>query len=211
MVGLGCLDESDHRGEWKDLPDELFLRRACCACDTRERRPVRRQARLQKQSRKELLTVRFLWLRAQGQHQATSNFSPSPSMRESACESTLPPESTMPTRLQSFGIFFVKTAAAAAVPDGSTSNFIRNSMKRMVCIMSSSLTVNTASAFARVTGKVSAPGVWTRKPSAIVGGGGIFTRSPLRIDCSVSFAVSGSTAKHLIDGLIDFTAVLTPA
>src|SRR5205807_7835496 len=47
--------------------------------------------------------------------------------------------------------------------------------------------------------------------SAIVGGGEIFTRSPFSNDCCVSFAVSGSTAKHLIEGCNPFAAVLTPA
>ena len=39
-----------------------------------------------------------------------------------------------------------------------------------------------------------------RMPSAIVGGGGIVTRSPLRIDRYVSLAVSGSTPKTCIPG-----------
>jgi len=105
----------------------------------------------------------------------------------------------------------VKTAAAAAAPDGSTRSFMRKRKNFIVAIISSSVTVKIASAFCRVMGKVSAPGFCTRKPSAIVGGGSILTRSPFSTDCCVSFAVSGSTAKHLIDGYKNFAALLTPA
>src|SRR3989442_3577066 len=138
-------------------------------------------------------------------------FPPSVNNRANISLSILPPESTTPTRFMSSGNFLKNTAAAAAAPEGSTSNFIRNNMNRIAAVISSSVTVKTFSAFARVIGKVSAPGVCTRRPSAIVGGGGILTRSPLANDCCVSLAVSGSTAKHLMEGFNDFAAVLTPA
>ena len=73
---------------------------------------------------------------------------------------------------------------------------MRKSRNLIVATISGSETVKTASAVCCKIGKVSVPGDCTRKPSAIVGGGGIVTRSPLRNDCLVSSAVSGSTAKQ---------------
>src|ERR1041384_6469638 len=84
-------------------------------------------------------------------------------------------------------------------------------MKRSVSIISSSETVRTSSANCCVIGNVSLPGICTRKPSAIVGGGGIETRSPLRNDCKVSSAVGGPTGEQRIFELCALAAVATPA
>jgi len=59
---------------------------------------------------------------------------------------TLPPDNTTPTRRQ-FAEALRKTAAAAAAPDGSTTIFILNKMNFIVAMISSSVTVRTASAF----------------------------------------------------------------
>src|SRR5881409_1789361 len=78
-------------------------------------------------------------------HSSLITHEPSLIISDRTSGSTLPPESTTPTRLQSFGILQVNTAAAAAAPDGSISSFIQNSMNRMVAMISLSLTVKRSS------------------------------------------------------------------
>src|SRR5207244_3487456 len=83
--------------------------------------------------------------------------------------STLPPDSTTPTRAPfSTGSFPESTAAAATAPVGSASSFARKSRKRTARTISASLTSNTSARRAFRTGNVSSPGMRTLMPSAIV-------------------------------------------
>src|SRR5213083_987737 len=115
--------------------------------------------------------------------------------------STLPPESTTPTRAPAgSGRRRESTAAAATAPVGSVTTCARSARKRTASRTSSSLTSTTSFTFALSTGTVRAPGVVMRMPSAIVGGGGMVTRSPLRSERCVSLAVSVSTPRIWIPG-----------
>jgi hypothetical protein len=89
--------------------------------------------------------------------------------------------------------FLWRTAAAPATPDGSISTFIRSSIQERVSIISSSDTSRTAFTVSCTIGKVSFPGEGTWRPSAIVRGISMVTRSPFASDMAVSLAVSGST------------------
>ncbi len=78
-------------------------------------------------------------------------------------------------------------------------------------MISSSLTSATSLRFSRRIGNVSSPGLCGRIPSAIVGGGGIVTRSPFFSERYVSFAVSASTPTTVIPGDRLRATVLHPA
>ena len=95
----------------------------------------------------------------------------------------LPPESTTPTRAPGpSGRCLPSTAAAGTAPVGSTTMRARRARKRTAVRTSASLTSSMSVRWRWRIGNVSAPGVVRRMPSAIVGGGGIVTRSPLRKD-----------------------------
>src|SRR5262249_7991776 len=97
--------------------------------------------------------------------------------------STLPPESTTPTRApRGTPSLPVSTAAAPTAPVGSTMMRTRSARNRTAATISASLTSTTLVRFWRRIGNVSFPGDCGRIPSAIVGGGGIVTRSPFCSD-----------------------------
>jgi len=83
--------------------------------------------------------------------------------------------------------------AAGTAPVGSTRSLPRSRRKRTASLISSSDTSSRSVRFRRKIGNVRAPGARLRIPSAMVGGGGMLTRSPFRKESHVSLALSAST------------------
>src|SRR2546426_127279 len=106
----------------------------------------------------------------------------------------LPPERTTPTRAPGGTESFpARTAAAPTAPVVSTTIRARSATMRTAATISAWVTRLTPVRRSGRIGNVSAPGLVTRIPSAIVGGGGMVTRSPFWSERYVSFAVSAST------------------
>src|SRR5437867_3590601 len=95
----------------------------------------------------------------------------------------LPPESTTPTRApRGSGSLPWSTAAAPTAPVGSTTSRARSTRKRTVARISGSVTRHTSvRCFWRI-GNVSAPGLVTQMPSAIVGGGAVVAQAIVEDD-----------------------------
>src|SRR5438876_498017 len=103
------------------------------------------------------------------------------------------------------------TAAPPAAPVRSTTIRARSASMRTAATISASVTRLTPVRRSRRIGNVSAPGLVTRIPSAIVGGGGMVTRSPFWSERYVSFAVSASTPITARPGRRLFATVAQPA
>src|SRR5207249_3669179 len=123
-----------------------------------------------------------------------------------------PPERTTPTRAPgATGSFPTSTAAAPTAPVGATTIRARSASTRTAATISASVTRLTSVSRSFRIGNVSAPGLVTRIPSAIVGGGAMVTRSPFWSERYVSFAVSASTPITTVPGKRLFATVAQPA
>ena len=123
---------------------------------------------------------------------------------------TLPPERTTPTDASLASSFPLSSAATPTAPLGSVTSFIRSKRKTIASTISSSLTVTTSSTRFLFTSKVSSPGSVACRPSAIVRGTSIRTRSPAASERRVSSPASGSTPTTRIPGRKAFAAVAQP-
>ena len=102
----------------------------------------------------------------------------------------LPPERRTPQRPRPSR----SATASEAAPDGSSTRRSSRSANAIASSISSSLTSSTRATCAAARGRCARPGVRTRRPSAIVRGGGTCRARPPRARASCRSPSAGSTA-----------------